>query len=369
MANQDSRRIRVGVIGCGEVAQIIHLPTLSQLADRFEVTALCDISRTVLDGVGDLWGVARRLTDYRELAALDDVDAVLICNPDPFHADAALAAIEHGKDVLVEKPMCLNARECDEVAAAADGAGAIVQVGYMRRHAAAMAEAKALLAEVGDIRLARVHDLIGFNHIIINGTSRVIRGDDVPAAAIEDTQTRRAALVEEALGPLPPELRRAYDLLLGLGSHDISAMRELLGLPHGVLHATARQNGDYVTAALDYGGYVCQFETGVDEIPRFDAHIEVFGARHKLRIQYDTPYVRNLPITLTVLESNGRGGTVERTSLPEWGDAFVAEWRAFHEHVTERTQPAMNAADFRHDLDLFADMIELMAAADPALTG
>jgi predicted dehydrogenase len=367
MANQDSRRTRVGVIGCGEVAQIIHLPTLSQLADRFEVTALCDISRTVLDGVGDLWGVERRLTDYHELAALDNVDAVLICNPDPFHADAALAAIGHGKDVLVEKPMCLGPRECDEVAAAAEAAGAIVQVGYMRRHAGAMAEAKALLADVGDIRLARVHDLIGFNHIIIERTSRVIRGDDVPAAAIADTQARRAALVEEALGPLPPELRRAYDLLLGLGSHDISAMRELLGLPRGVLHATARQNGDYVTAALDYGGYVCQFETGVDEIPRFDAHIEVFGARHKLRLQYGTPYVRNLPITLTVLEANGHGGTVERTIQPEWGDAFTAEWLAFHEHVVQRTQPAMNAADFRHDLDLFADMIELMAAADPAL--
>jgi predicted dehydrogenase len=369
MANQDSRRLRVGVIGCGEAAQILHLPTLAQLADRFEVTALCDISRTVLAGVGDRWGVARRLTDYHELAALDDVDAVVICNPDPFHADAALAAIAHGKDVLVEKPMSLNARECDEVVAAAERAGAIVQVGYMRRHAPALAEAKALLAEMGEIRLARVHDLIGFNHIIIERTSHVIRGGDVPAAAIEELQARRTALVEEALGPLPRGLRRAYDLLLGLGSHDISAMRELLGLPQGVLHATARQDGDYVTAALDYGGYVCQFETGVDEIPRFDAHIEVFGARHKLRIQYDTPYVRNLPITLTVLETNDRGGTVERTIQPEWGDPFVAEWRAFHEHVTERTQPAMNAADFRHDLDLFADMIELMAAADPALTG
>jgi predicted dehydrogenase len=363
MANQDSRRIRVGVIGCGEVAQIIHLPTLSQLADRFEVTALCDISAAVLDGVGDQWGVHTRLTDYHELAARDDVDAVAICNPDPYHADAALAAIAHGKDVLVEKPMCLGPRECDEIVAAAERAGAIVQVGYMRRHADAMGEAKALLAEVGDIRLARVHDLIGFNHIIIEGTSRVVRGDDVPAAAIEETQARRAALVEEALGPLPPELRRAYDLLLGLGSHDISAMRELLGLPRGVLHATARQNGDYVTATLDYGDYVCQFETGVDEIPRFDAHIEVFGARHKLRLQYGTPYVRNLPITLTVLEANGRGGYAERTIQPRWGDAFANEWREFGEHVTQRTQPAMNAADFRHDLDLFGAMIELMAPA------
>jgi predicted dehydrogenase len=357
------KRLRIGVIGCGEAAQILHLPTLAQLADRFEVTALCDISRTVLDGVGDLWGVATRVTDYHELAALPDVDAVVICNPDPYHADATLAAIANGKDVLVEKPMCLGPRECDEIVAAAERAGAIVQVGYMRRHAPALAEARKLLAEVGEIRLARVHDLIGFNHIIIQGTSRVIRGDDVPAAASEEMWARRAALVEEALGPLPTELRRAYDLLLGLASHDVSAMRDLLGLPQGVAHAAARQNGDYVTAAIDYGPFVCQFETGVDEIPRFDAHIEVFGARHKLRIQYGTPYVRNLPITLTVLEANGRGGSEERVIHPGWGDAFAAEWRAFHDCVTTRTQPVMDAADFRHDLELFADMIELMAAA------
>jgi predicted dehydrogenase len=367
LQTRPERRIRVGVIGCGEAAQIIHLPTLSQLADRFEVTALCDISRTVLDGVGDRWGIETRLSDYRELAALPDVDAVVICNPDPYHADAAITAMEHGKDVLVEKPMTLGPRECDEVVATAERTGAIVQVGYMRRHADAMSEARHLLTEVGDIRLARVHDLIGFNHIIIDGTSNVIRGDDVPAEAIEETGRLRTALVEEALGPLPPELRRAYDLLLGLGSHDISAMRELLGTPRGVLHATARQNGDYVTATIDYGDYVCQFETGVDEIPRFDAHIEVFGARHKLRLQYDTPYVRNLPITLTVLEANGRGGTEERVIHPQWGDAFANEWRAFADSVATRTQPSASAADFRHDLELFADMVELMAAAlDPA---
>jgi predicted dehydrogenase len=359
------RRIRVGVIGCGEAAQILHLPTLSQLADRFEVTALCDISPTVLNGVGDLWGIDRRVTDYHQLAALPEVDAVLITNPDPFHADAALAAIAAGKDVLVEKPMCLGPRECDEVVAAAERAGAIVQVGYMRRHAAAMAAAKRELDELGEIRLARVHDVIGFNHLIIERTSRVIRGDDVPAEAIEATWERRRELVAEALGPLPKPVANAYDLLLGLASHDISAMRELLGVPRGVTHAAARHDGQYVVASIDYGSYMCQFETGVDEIPRFDAHIEVFGARRKLRIQYDTPYVRNLPIRLTVLEADGRNGVAERTVLPEWGDPFVAEWLAFAESVAERSQPSASAADFRHDLDLFGAMVELMA--DPAL--
>jgi predicted dehydrogenase len=350
-------RIRIGAVGCGEATQILHLPTLAQLSDRFEVTALCDVSPTVLHGVGDLWGVERRVSDHRELAALDDVDAVLIANPDPYHADAALAAIEAGKDVLVEKPMCLAPRECDEVIAAAERAGAIVQVGYMRRYPPAVADAKALLAEVGDVHFARVHDVIGRNRDIIDQTSRVIRADDVPADVAGAAQERRDELVGEAIGTGPA---RAYGLLLGLGSHDLSAMRELLGLPRGVTAAAQHRDGAYVTATLDYGDFACQFEIGVDDIPRYDTHIEIFAARHVLRLRWDVPYVRNLPTTLTVLEADARGGYCERTVMPEWGDPFAAEWRAFHDSVTRREPPRSSAADFRHDLDLFGAMVRLM---------
>jgi predicted dehydrogenase len=353
-------RVRIGIIGCGEAAQILHLPTLAQLSDRFEVTALCDVSATVLNGVGDLWGVERRLSDYRDVAALDDVDAVLIANPDAYHADAALAAIEAGKDVLVEKPMCLGVRECDEIVAAAERTGAIVQVGYMRRYPPAVEDAKQLLAEIGDVRFARVHDVIGLNREIIDQTSTVIRGDDVPAEVGEQAWARRTELIAEALGPVAEGPANAYGLLLGLGSHDLSAMRELLGLPRGVLSAAERRDGGYVVATLDYGGFVCQFEIGVDEIPRYDTHIEVYGARHVLRVRWDVPYVRNLPTQLTVLEADARGGFSERTAMPEWGDPFAAEWRAFHDNVVRREQPRTSAADFRHDLELFGQMVGLM---------
>src|SRR3954453_14679779 len=295
------RRIRVGVVGCGEVAQIIHLPTLSQLADRFEVTALCDVSPTVLHGVGDAWGIAARVEDFHALVSRDDVDLVLVANPDAYHAEVTLAAIAAGKDVLVEKPMCLGLRECDEISAAARAAGAIVQVGYMRRHAPALAQAKLALEELGEIRFARVHDLIGDNRLIIDRTSRVIRGRGAGIAS----PGRRDVLIDEALGAVPAHLRRAYGLLLGLGSHDISAMRTLLGRPRSVAYAAERHGGNYLTASIDYGDFVCQYETGVDQIPRFDAHIEVFGDRRVLRVQYDTPYVRNIPVRLLLLDANG----------------------------------------------------------------
>lgn len=353
-------QLRVGIVGCGEVTQIMHLPSLRQLADQFTVTAICDVSERVVQSVGEQWQVARRFRDERELLALDDLDAILVANPDAYHATTALAAIAAGKHVLIEKPMCLTLGEADALAAAQARAGVVVQVGYMRRYAPAFVEACRRLPELGPIRLARVHDVLGFNSLFVSETSTVMRGDDVPEGLLAEGKARRERLLDEALGDAPAELRRVYGLLLGLSSHDLSAMRELLGMPRGVLYAAQRQGGLYLTAAFDYGDYVCQFETGIDNIPRFDAHLEVYGEQQVLRVQYDTPYVRNLPIHFQLTEANGQGGVVERVELPVWGDAFVAEWRAFFSNVVERRQPKTSPADFRKDLELFRDMIALM---------
>ena len=97
-------RLSIGIVGCGEVAQIAHLPSLYQLSDLFVVTALCDASQNVLRGVGNAWSIETRITDYRELVTLDTVDAVLIAKPNPYHAEITIAATRAGNHVLVEKP-------------------------------------------------------------------------------------------------------------------------------------------------------------------------------------------------------------------------------------------------------------------------
>ena len=363
------KTLRIGIVGCGEVTQIIHLPSLYQLADRFQVTALCDVSRTVLDKIGDQWQVAQRTEDYRELVSLPDVDAVLVTNPHAYHSAVTLAAVAEGKHVLVEKPMCLTLREADEISAAAAHAGVVVQVGYMRRYAPAFVEACQRVRDLGKIRLARVHDVIGANPLIIGKTSRVVRGNDISEAVKAEGAELQERLLVEALGEdALPGHKRAYLLLLGLSTHDISAMRELLGMPRGVIYARWHDDlpvdapnqpggGRYITAAFDYGGYTCHFETGVDTIPRFDGHLEVFGDDRVLKVQYDTPYVRNLPIRLLITEADSTGRVVRSEVHPRWGDAFVEEWIAFHTNVTEGRTPKTTPADFRQDLELFLTMM------------
>nr|MDQ3328631.1 Gfo/Idh/MocA family oxidoreductase [Chloroflexota bacterium] len=135
------QRIRVGVIGLGEVGQITHLPILQAMNDRYEIGAICDISRELLHSQGERYNVEHRYTDAGELAAQEDLDAVFVLNSDEYHTECTIAALKHGKHVLVEKPMCLTDAEADAIIAARDRAGKVVMVGYMRRFAPAFLRA------------------------------------------------------------------------------------------------------------------------------------------------------------------------------------------------------------------------------------
>lgn len=348
--------MRLGVIGLGEVAQVVHLPLLSALPQLFEVRSACDLSPQLLQSVGDRFGIPRRYASSTELIAAGDIDAVLVLTSDEYHAEAVIEAAEHGLHVLVEKPMCLSPREAEAIIDARDRNGTTVMVGYMRRFAPAFLEAKELLPSLGRINFARVHDVIGRNQLIIDQTSYVARPGDLPPAALQDRSARGRALVSDAIGDVPPAVANAYRLLCGLGSHDLSAMRELLGPARGVHAARQWRDGGYITALLEYEDFVVAYETGVDQQLRFDAHLEVFGETTSFRVQYDTPYVRHLPTTLEIEQTSGDAIT-RSVRRPHLKDPYTHEWEYFHHCVTTGEPPKTGPEDFVSDLELFAELV------------
>lgn len=96
--------VKVGIIGVGTVSQMMHLPILSGLHDLYQITAVSDVSPTQLKHIAETYR-AKAYADPYMLVKAPDVDAVFICSPDQYHADYALAAIEAGKHVFVEKPV------------------------------------------------------------------------------------------------------------------------------------------------------------------------------------------------------------------------------------------------------------------------
>jgi predicted dehydrogenase len=352
--------LRTGVIGLGEVAQVIHLPVLQALPELYEVRSVCDISPTLVKVVGDRFGVPGRYTDPDEMLAGEELDCVLVLNSDEYHADCVTAALRRDLHVMVEKPMCLNVREAHDIIAARERSGTHVMVGYMRRFAPAFLEAKLKVAELGRINYARVHDIIGHNHLIVAQTSTVERPTDIPRSLVEERWSRGSRLVHEALGDVPDELANAYRLLCGLGSHDISAMRELLGRPRAVAAARQWRGGGFITALLEYDDFLVTYETGVDAQLRFDAHIEVYGENSSFRLQYDTPYVRHLPTTLVSTDTVG-DSFAQTVVRPHFKDPYTSELEYFHAAVSSDTAPKTSPEDFVEDLDLFAELIGVLA--------
>lgn len=354
-----SKVLNVGIIGCGEAAQILHIPTLLELRDRFRIAALCDASRKVVEGVGQSIPGASLHTDAGELFKLPEIDVVLIANPDVFHAPLAIAALEAGKHVLVEKPMCMTLSEADALTKAQERAGKVVQIGYMRRYAPAFEEAVGLVSEMrGSINYARVRGMAGPNSLIVGATTPVIRGDDISDVDLAAAKAATNARLVEAIGTDQNPHGIAYRSLLGFSSHDLSAMRELLGMPKSVLHASMRRGGGAMTAVFDYGDFVCQYEVCGFELARFDAHLEIFGQHRIVKVEYDTPYIRHQPARLTVTEAKGEYGVSEAHSHPTRTDAFVVEWQRFHRSVVDGDPVKTNVADARLDLELFAQIMD-----------
>ena len=93
---------------------------------------------------------------------------------------------------------------------------------------------------------------------------------------------------------------------------------------------------------------------------RFDAHIELYGDKKSVRVQYDSPYMRHLPTTLHIHETPGTAYE-ERVVRPTFTDPYIYELLAFYDVVTQGVKPKTSPEDFKQDLELFAMIIEALA--------
>lgn len=122
--------IRLAVIGCGRAAESLHVP-VAAFSDRVEVTALVDIDLERARSLAARYGVPDARTG---IDALEDVaDAAVVALPHHLHAPMTRSLLEAGLDVLVEKPLALDAAECDRLAELAATRGRVLAVGMIRR--------------------------------------------------------------------------------------------------------------------------------------------------------------------------------------------------------------------------------------------
>ncbi|WP_088103255.1 Gfo/Idh/MocA family protein [Halalkalibacter urbisdiaboli] len=152
-------KLKVGVIGVGGIAQDRHLPALQQLVEHVNIVAVCDVNEGTVKKVVEQFHVPHAFTDYHEL--LSHVDAVIICTPNKFHAEITIAALDAGVHVLCEKPMALNAKECEKMIEAAKKSGKVLSIAYHYRYMKDSQAAKRVILEneIGEPIVARAQAL------------------------------------------------------------------------------------------------------------------------------------------------------------------------------------------------------------------
>ncbi len=104
MPAKQERRLRVGVLGAGQIAQAAHFESCTKAVNA-DLYAICDVADDLRERMAITHGARKTYNDYDNMLADPDLDAVIIATADAFHVPASLKALEAGKHVLCEKPI------------------------------------------------------------------------------------------------------------------------------------------------------------------------------------------------------------------------------------------------------------------------
>ena len=149
------RVIRWGVVGCGDIVRRRVGPALKSLPGC-EIAGVARRDPERLESCCEEMQVERGFVDWRDLVRDDAIEAVYIATPVRTHCDQVLAALEHGKHVLCEKPLGMDAGECRKMWAASQNSAGTLGVAYYRHYYPAVLRMKEIMAsgEIGDTILA-----------------------------------------------------------------------------------------------------------------------------------------------------------------------------------------------------------------------
>lgn len=150
-------KLKIGIIGCGGIANGKHMPALKRIEEA-EMVAFCDIELEKAEKAAKEYGTenAKVFKDYKELLKTD-VDVVHVLTPNKNHSEITVAALEAGKHVMCEKPMAINTAEAQKMLDAAKRTGKKLTIGYQNRFNPDAQHLKRMCdnGELGEIYFAR----------------------------------------------------------------------------------------------------------------------------------------------------------------------------------------------------------------------
>lgn len=353
--------VRVGVVGCGMIAQLMHLPYLKELKNKFEVVAVCDVAHEIAENVASRFGVISTFTKLDDLLT-QDIDAVLVLTKD--HFAPILASLNAKKHVFTEKPMAYTLDEVQQLVDAAEHNNVKLMVGYMKRYDSGVCLGLEEISRIETPRLARMNMVVGPNYgnWIIPELQQIIRPEVAPLA-VEDPRIDR---VRAQLETDDPSTLEAYMDMFGVWSHDLNVFRAAYPDAPESIATQISADGHFVTTCLQYAnGMQCVFTGGATSLYRFEEDLTVWGDDRKVSIEYTNPFLRHSSAVVNVdrNENNcsSRSGRPVTTSTSVTGshdEAFKVQLEHFYDCImTPDLQPRTSGQQALDDTRLMIDII------------
>jgi myo-inositol 2-dehydrogenase / D-chiro-inositol 1-dehydrogenase len=342
--------LRVGIVGCGFATRDRHLPAIGRI-DEVEVVALADLDAAVLAQVAGRFGVARRYEDAAALIADPIVEVVTVCVPAAQHVEVALAAVEAGKDVFVEKPLSLSLEEADRLIERAASSPVRAQVGFNLRWHRLVREARKLIASGGLGRIQAV---------------RSVYSDPVVSRpGLPDWRRQRLS----GGGSVLDKGVHHFDLWRFLLGEEIEQVAAWSSAGRGD-DQTVSVTGRTTTSTL-VSGLVCDSTTISNELTLYgDAatlQLDLYRSDgFELRSLEDLPGAPGTRLRRIAASAGQLAGNVSELRRGGAFDAsYDAEWRHFAKAIHEGKEPGCTLDDGRRALQIALAVLESATTGKP----
>lgn len=299
--------VPIGIIGCGHIAQVAHLPA-AEKSERIRIAALCDRSETIVTRVGARYHVDNVTTSVPKLLADPDIEAVVVAVPDRLHVEVVSAALAAGKHVLVEKPLAESSDDCRRLIRAADASGRILQVACMKRHDPGVVAAQRHLRTAGDV--------VAFNAWYRVPASKAVAVGGYLPLQYGDPDVRLTEAAAKAD-------RQKY-LLATHGSHIFDTIRYLLGDVRSVFARHSANGKDHAwqgSMVLDSGG-LGTFELLANVHGPWAEGIEVHTSAGTVSVNTHVPFAHRAS-DLRIFDDN----------TLTWSESFAAAADSYQEQM------------------------------------
>lgn len=344
-----SKKLNIGIIGTGKVAQIAQIPAFERL-DAINIMAVADLNKDVADAIAQRHHIPHAYDSHEALLENEDLDAVVTALPRPSTGPISLDCLKARKHLLTEKPMCGSVAQAQVLNEEAQKADRRHIVGYMKRFDAGVAWAKKAMDRLvtekplGEIMFVRLH---------------CYQGDDAIHAhnpLIAPLPEKKSPEWSMAPAWLEEEWHIPYHVYLNRYCHDINLLHHLLPKPLTVLQFRFTALFSQI-ALLDMDGVTVSVETGYNNFHGWDEVLEIYFEKGRLILKLPPPFLPFTSASVELVSADGtNGGPKTETPVIPSSWAFYRQAEAFVEAIQSGSPSPNDAVSAIQDLALIEEL-------------